>query len=55
LEKFIGKFFVLSIQKYSSNVMEKCLEKGTEDIIVKFVDEVSLNTRSLGKIFFYCI
>jgi hypothetical protein len=29
--------------------MERCLEKGTEDIIAKFADEVSLYTRSLGK------
>jgi len=30
--------------------MEKCLEKGTEDIIDKFADEVCLYTRALGKI-----
>jgi hypothetical protein len=49
LEKFVGKFYVLSIQKYSSNVMEKCLERGTEDAITKYAEEVSLYTRSLGK------
>ena len=48
MEKFVGKFYVLSIQKYSSNVMEKCLEKGASDIIDKFSDEVCLYTRALG-------
>lgn len=28
--------------------MEKCLEKGTEDIVDKFADEVCLYTRALG-------
>ena len=30
--------------------MEKCLEKGTEDVIIKFADEISLYNRSLGNL-----
>jgi hypothetical protein len=48
--KFIGKFYFLSMQKYSSNVVEKCLEKGNEIMINKFIDEVSILSRALGKI-----
>ena len=41
MEQLIGKFYNFSIQKYSSNVVEKCLEKADENIITKFVDEIS--------------
>jgi len=50
LNKFIGKFYVLSMQKYSSNVVEKCLEKGNEYMIQKFVDEICTLNRALGNL-----
>lgn len=36
------------MQKYSSNVVEKCLEKGNEFMIQKFVDEICSLNRALG-------
>jgi len=48
MTKFMGKAYVLSMQKFSSNVIEKCLEKGDENIITKFVDEICLFTRIIG-------
>jgi len=39
-EKFTWKCCNFSLQKYSSNVIEKCLEKGGELFINNFVDEV---------------
>lgn len=49
--KFIGKAYVLSIQKFSSNVIEKCLEKANEFIITKFIEEFCVNNRIIGKVF----
>jgi len=48
LKKFVGKFYVLSMQKYSSNVVEKCLEKGNEFMLSKFVEEICTVSRTLG-------
>jgi hypothetical protein len=39
------------MQKYSSNVVEKCLEKSEEFALKKFVEEVSYMNRAAGKIF----
>jgi hypothetical protein len=39
------------MQKYSSNVVEKCLEKSDEFALNKFIDEVSYMNRVAGK---YC-
>jgi hypothetical protein len=46
--KFIGKAYVLSIQKFSSNVIEKCLDKANEFIVTKFVEEFCMHTRIIG-------
>jgi len=40
VQKFNSLFCYLSMQKYSSNVIEKCLELGDENLIGRFVDEV---------------
>jgi len=48
--KFIGKAYVLSIQKFSSNVIEKCLDKANEFIVTKFVEEFCMHTRIIGKL-----
>jgi len=48
INKFTGKAYVLSMQKFSSNVIEKCLEKGDEAIITKLIDEICQFTRIVG-------
>jgi hypothetical protein len=45
MEKFYGNFAFLSIQKYSSNVLEKCFEKMKYLIVVKFIEETSRNAK----------
>jgi len=47
IQQFYGKFYNLSMQKYSSNVVEKCLERGDENVLGKFIDEISQHTRVL--------
>lgn len=37
------------MQKYSSNVVEKCLEKGNEYMLTKFVEDICSFSRALGK------
>lgn len=44
---FYNKFFSLSMQKFSSNVVEKCLERGGETVMNKFMDEVCHKKRIL--------
>lgn len=36
----LGRITSLSVQKYSSNVVEKCLEKASEDIQSAYIDEM---------------
>jgi len=43
--QFFGKFYNLSMHKYSSNVIEKCIESGDEYIVGKFVEEVCNNNK----------
>ena len=38
------------MQKYSSNVVEKCLERSPDYGLVKFIEEVSQMNRVAGKI-----
>jgi hypothetical protein len=38
------------MHKYSSNVIEKCIESGDEYIVGKFVEEVCNNNKVIGKI-----
>jgi hypothetical protein len=45
IEQFYNKFYNLSMQKYSSNVVEKCLERSDENTVCKFIDEISQHTR----------
>jgi hypothetical protein len=48
IQLFYNQFFTLSTQKFSSNVMEKCLEKGGDTVISKFIDEICQKTRIIG-------
>lgn len=53
IEQFIGKFYALSLQKFSSNVMEKSLEKGGDVIVSKFIDEVCQKNKVMGKYYLF--
>ena len=37
------------MEKYASNVIEKCIEIKEEDIIEAFIDEICINNGVLGK------
>ncbi|CAN0350823.1 unnamed protein product, partial [Laminaria digitata] len=37
----IGKVAMLSMQKFSSNVIEKCMDRAQEDVIVTYVQELA--------------
>ena len=39
---FKGNFFILSLEKYASNVIERCLEKD-EKILNQYIDEIITN------------
>lgn len=43
-----GKLTMLSMQKYSSTVIEKCLEKGGDSFLANFIEEISLNNKISG-------
>ncbi len=43
----MGVFYELSLQKYSSNVIEKCFEKCDEFILAKFVEEICQQSKIL--------
>jgi len=47
VQQFFGKFHNLSLQKYSSNVIEHCVERGDERVINKFIEEVGQHSRVL--------
>jgi len=45
IKQFFGKMSNLSMQKFSSNVVEKCLEKGGEPILCRFIEEIQHNNK----------
>jgi len=45
INSFYGKFYDFSLSKFSSNVVEKCLEFGGENVISRFIDEISYKTK----------
>jgi len=45
IKQFFGKMCALSMQKFSSNVIEKCLERGGEVVLSKFINEVFTNNK----------
>ena len=47
IESFKGKGHLLSIQKYSSNVIERCIEKD-EEFLINFIYEISLDNKTIG-------
>lgn len=50
IQAFYGHFFYLSVQKYSSNVIERCLELGSENVLSQYVEEICDVHRVLGMI-----
>jgi len=50
IQTFENKFYSLSLQKYSSNVIEKSLEKGGDVTVSKFIEEVCQKTKVMGNI-----
>ncbi len=49
---FFGQFYSLSIMKYSSNVIEKCLEKGDDIVVNKFMEEICHKSKVTGRTIF---
>ena len=47
IESFKGKGHLLSIQKYSSNVIERCIEKD-EEFLINFIYEISFDNKTIG-------
>ena len=47
ISTFKGKCVILSIQKYSSNVIERCIEK-SEEFLYNFIIEISKDDNSIG-------
>jgi hypothetical protein len=50
IELFYGRFHELSMKKYSSNAVEKCLEVGKDVVLQEFFEEVRPKTKLLGNI-----
>lgn len=51
IHSFYNQFYSLSTQKFSSNVVEKCLERGGDPVLAKFIDEVCHKSKIIGKNF----
>ena len=49
IHSFYNQFYSLSTQKFSSNVVEKCLERGGDAVLAKFIDEVCHKSKIIGK------
>lgn len=43
------------MQKYSSNVVEKCLERSQDYGLIKFIEEVSQMNRVAGKEIYFIL
>lgn len=52
IQQFVGKFYMLSLLKFSSNVIEKSLEKGGDVIVSKFIEEICQKNKVMGNNFF---
>lgn len=52
MQKMYGQFYNLSISKFSSNVVEKCLGKGDEGTNTKFMEEICQKSKVMGNDFY---
>jgi hypothetical protein len=48
-KQLYSQFYTLSMSKYSSNVVEKCLERGGDEVLIKFIEEICHKSKLLGK------
>jgi pumilio RNA-binding family len=48
MQTLYGQFYNLSLLKFSSNVVEKCLEKGDEATNSKFMEEICQKSKVMG-------
>jgi pumilio RNA-binding family len=48
VSQLFNNFHTLSLHKYSSNVVEKCLEKGGDLVLTKFIEEICHKSKLLG-------
>jgi hypothetical protein len=48
-KQLYSQFHQLSMSKYSSNVVEKCLERGGDELLQKFIEEICQKSKLLGK------
>ena len=48
IKLFLNQLFTLSTQKFSSNVVEKCLERGGDSVLAKFLDDICHKSKILG-------
>lgn len=49
IEQFYNRFYYLSMHKYSSNVVEKCIQMKGGFVLTKFVEEICEHSRVIGK------
>lgn len=50
LNSIYSQFHDFSMMKYSSNVVEKCLERSVDIALVRFIDDMCQKSRLLGNI-----
>ena len=50
INEISGRYHKYSLLKYSSNVVERCLEIGGEMVVNRFIEEICQKNKVLGKI-----
>lgn len=48
IEQFYNRFYYLSMHKYSSNVVEKCIQMNGGFVLTKFIEEICEHSRVIG-------
>jgi len=48
MQNLYGQFYNLSMMRFSSNVVEKCLEKGDPNTVSKFMEEICQKSKVMG-------
>lgn len=55
INEITGKFHKYSLLKYSSNVVERCLEYGGDIVVYRFIEEICQKNKVLGNKYFNLI
>lgn len=55
INEISGKYHKYSLLKYSSNVIERCLEIGGESTVNRFIEEMCQKNKVLGKRKYNCL